>query len=70
MDKSEMMGGKLVTEQDMICNDCIWRAELGEDMPPSKCRQYPSGKPLSIIAGVPNANCEEKVTEEEFSALS
>jgi len=70
MDKNEILGSRLITEQDMICIDCVWRAELCDNMPPSKCRLYPTGKPLHIISRVPMADCSEKVTEDEFNALS
>lgn len=66
MEKNEMMGGKLVTEQDMICFDCIWRAEYDGKMPPTKCLEYPNGKPLTIVANVPGVECKAKVTEEAF----
>lgn len=65
-DNEAVMGGKLITEQDMICNDCIWRGELA-DMPPSKCREYPALKPLKIISCTEGAVCKFKLTEEAFA---
>lgn len=66
MGKDDKIGGRLITEQDMICRDCVWRGELA-DLPPSKCREYPGTKPLKIVANVEGATCDVKLTEEAFA---
>jgi len=64
MDKDEVLGSRLITEQDMICKDCIWNGEQ-EDMVPSMCMKY-NLKPLNILSRVTNVECDYLTTQEDL----
>ena len=51
MDKSDRLGFSQYEEKDMVCSDCIYRAEL-HDLISTKCDAYVDMKPMGIILGM------------------
>ena len=54
--EQEVLGFKEVTEGDMICKDCMWRAEL-YNMAPAFCELFPNGKLLEVLCRGQDGKC-------------
>lgn len=64
-DKDEKLGGRLITEDDMICVNCVFKG-FPEGMPPTKCMIYPNGKPMDVIGRAKNVTCPAYKSEEDI----
>jgi len=63
MDKDEILGVEEVTEDNLVCHNCLWRGnQHGYNV--VKCAMY-EVKPFAVIGGDKNTKCESYTNEEE-----
>lgn len=63
MDKNEILGSIEITEDNLVCNDCIWRGnQHGYNV--IKCEMY-EVKPFAVLGGNKTTECEVYTYEED-----
>ena len=63
MDKNEILGATEVTEDDLVCHDCLWRGNQ-HGYNTTRCEMY-EVKPFAILGGDRTTECESYRNEEE-----